>query len=135
MRSECELPLLAFDELRLGRRFRPFTLTVTADMVEGYVDVVGEGNDLYERYVPPGFAGVLGRSSYLQEHRMPPGGFLLRQSIEWVRPAVLDQAIVAEAEVVDREQEGDRRVVTIRTIARQDGEEVARVTQRAAWPQ
>lgn len=128
------LPELRWEMLEQGRTFRPFVLRVTPEMVAVYEQVVGERHELHRRFVPPGMAGILGRRSYLEDHRMPPGGILLRQSIRWDRPALLDEPMEAEATVRERTQAGDRRKVVMDTVVRQSGSRVATVAMTLGWP-
>ncbi|MCW3003135.1 MAG: hypothetical protein JWQ20_2433 [Conexibacter sp.] len=132
--SPDDLPELHWDVLEPGRTFRPLVLSVTAEMVREHALVLGADHDLYERYVPPGFAGILGRRSYLEDFRMPPGGVLLRQSIRWLAPALLDEPIEAVATVRTREERDGRRRVVIDTDARQSATTVCEIEMSLGWP-
>jgi len=135
MSETTTLPLLLFDDLPQGRSFRPFRMTVTPEQIESYKQIVGRSNGLYDRFVPPGFAGIFGRLSYLQDYAMPPGGVLLGQTIEWLAPAEIGREVECEAVVTEQERDGDRMKVTLQTSVRQDGKDVCRITVRNGWPQ
>ncbi len=129
-----ELPELSWDLLEPGRTFRPLRLAVTRDMVADHAEIIGADDDLYRRYVPAGFAGILGRRAYLEDYRMPPGGVLLRQSIRWLVPAVLDQPMEATATVGDREERQGRRRVAIGIVVRQSSVTVCEIETSLGWP-
>jgi hypothetical protein len=107
---------------------------VTADDVAAYRAVTGDTSPLYERYVPPGFAGIFARQSWLSEHRMPGGGILLRHDIRWLRPALVGRPLRIRARVVGAERSDGNQTLTLETTAHQDDELVALVQVTARWP-
>jgi hypothetical protein len=70
-----EKPELLFSDLPVGRSFRPLAFQVTRQLVDEFMDTVGDRNPLYSAagtsIVPPGFAAIYARLSYLQDHTMP----------------------------------------------------------------
>lgn len=127
------LPLLTFDSMRPGRRFRTLDFTVTPERVERYREATDDAVD-YEGCVPPAFGAILARLAYLQDHRMPPGGVLLRQSVQWLAPALVGRPISATAEVTGRDEKKGRKLVMIACTASQGGRSVAVMTLEALWP-
>jgi acyl dehydratase len=125
---------LRFETLDVGRTFPPLRVTIDDAQVGAYVDATGDDWPGYDRIVPPGYAAILGRQAYLRHYDMPPGGVLLRETIEWIKPARIGIETIVQARVVDRSQQGNRRRVVFAAVARQQGEDVARVEIHAGWP-
>jgi acyl dehydratase len=129
-----ELPELTFDVAVAKGEFAEQVFEVSEDDVAAYRAVTGDDSPLYERYIPPGFAGIFARQSWLSEHRMPGGGVLLRHDIRWLRPALVGRPLRIRARVADAKQEGDKRTLTLETTAHQDDLPVALVRVTARWP-
>lgn len=127
-------PLLSWDDMGLGVEFTPFDLTVGRRELEMFKQAIGRDPVTWGALVPGGFAGILGRRSYLEDHDMPPGGLLLRHDVAWLAPAQVDVPMRAVASVQERSEDGDRRWVTVLTVAHQGGERIATISSRLGWP-
>jgi acyl dehydratase len=132
--TSTDLPELTFEQARAIGTFEPFDFCVTPADIDAYSAVTGDASPLYATTVPPGFAGIFGRQSYLREHQMPPGGILLRQDIAWHEPASIGTPLEIKAEVVDAVDNGEKKTITFRTTARQEGRVVCVVDLMARWP-
>lgn len=145
--ASATLPELTYDELEVGRSFRPLVFEITPAMVRRYVEVVGDGNRLYtdreyarsrglrDCVAPPGLWGVWGRQAYLQDHSMPPGGVLAGEDLVFVKPAYVGDTLTVQARVTDRFMRREQpRVVIEITAAGSDGDVCGIVRITAVWP-
>jgi hypothetical protein len=128
------LPELTFELAQEIGEFPAYELTVSEQDVAAYRRLTGDDHELYERFLPPGFAGIFGRDAYLQDHRMPPGGVLLAQDITWLRPARWDQPLTLQAMLLDAVEQDGRRTLIFQTRGWQDGELAVVVQIKAGWP-
>jgi acyl dehydratase len=128
-------PVLEFEALAAGLRFDRVMYTVTEEMIAAYVGALGSASAAPTGVVPPGFAGLFARASYLSAYTMPPGGVLLSQSMCWIGPVRVGEAVTLRATVRLAEERGGRRTVTIETLASdRSGEQVAAIETVVAWP-
>jgi hypothetical protein len=131
----AELPLLLYEDLEVGRTFRPLRFTVTRELVDEYVAIVGDDNSLYERFAPPGLWGVWGRQAYLQDHEMPGGGVLAGEELVFVRPLEVGRSLEVTAAVTDLYERKGRPNVLLEMTARDEDGGVAGVVRiTAIWP-
>jgi acyl dehydratase len=141
------LPELNYDELEIGRSFRPLEFEITPELVRRYVEIVGDANSLYTDpeqarsrglracVAPPGLWGVWGRQAYLQDHAMPAGGVLAGEELVFVKPAYVGDTLTVQAEVADRFMRKDQPRVIIEITARgADGDVCGIVRITAVWP-
>ena len=141
------LPELSYDELEVGRSFRPLAFEITPEMVRRYVEIVGDANRLYTDLeyarshglhacvAPPGLWGVWGRQAYLQDHAMPAGGVLAGEELVFVKPAYVGDTLTVQAQVTDRFMRKDQpRAVLEITATGADGDVCGIVRITAVWP-
>jgi hypothetical protein len=76
-----EKPDLTYDELHFGKEFEPYHLSVTQELVDGFLQAIGDEDSIYgnintikgwgfDRPVAPqSLAAVYARSSYLKNYR------------------------------------------------------------------
>jgi hypothetical protein len=129
------LPLLLYEDLEVGRTFRPLEFDVTRELVDEYVGIVGDDNPLYENFAPPGLWGVWGRRAYLQDHEMPGGGVLAGEELVFVRPLEVGSSLTVVGEVTDLYERKGRPVVLLEMTARDEDGEVAGIVRiTAIWP-
>ena len=131
---DAVLPELTFERAREIGEFPAYELTVTEADIDSYRRLTGDHSSLYERFLPPGFAGIFGRDAYLQHHRMPPGGVLLAQDITWLRPARWDRPLRLQARVLSAAESDGRRTLLFETRGWQDDELAVVVQIKAGWP-
>lgn len=132
-------PELAFSELPVGRIFRPLEYVITKELVEEYMETVGDRHPLYleeASIAPPGLAAIYYRLSYLQDHSMPSGGVLIKQEIEFHNPIRIGDNLLVEARVIESTLDNkQRKRVTLLIEARnQRGEPVSTVRFYGIWP-
>lgn len=136
----AELPELLYRDLRIGMRFRPLEFVASPELVERYVEIVGDRNPLYgsdggDAVVPPGLWGVWGRQAYLQDHAMPAGGVLAGEELVFVEPLRVGQKLTVQAEVSDLYVRKERlRVDLEMTATDEDGRRCGIVRINAIWP-
>jgi acyl dehydratase len=146
--NSSKKPDLVFSDLESGREFRPLSYPVTRDLVEGYMETVGEANPLYEDdeaakaaglknpMAPPGLAAIYSRLSYLQDHDMPSGGVLAKQEFEFHNPIPVGESLTVKARVSESyvDEKGRKRVNFL--IEAEDKNDAAVSTTRlyAIWP-
>lgn len=138
-----EKPELIFDDLTLGREFRPLEFSVNEDRVAQYMEVVGDRHHLYRdsnraggAVAPPGLAAVFARLSYLQDHSMPSGGVLAKQEFEFQSPVKVGDVLTVLAHVFERylDDKGRRRVNFKIRAFNGDREQVCLIRLYAIWP-
>ncbi|MFP4085279.1 MAG: MaoC family dehydratase [Desulfobacteraceae bacterium] len=140
-----EKPELLFEDLAEGRTFRTLEYPVTEELVEQYMDAVGDRHPLYSdaaagplemRIAPPGLAAIYSRLSYLQEHTMPSGGVLAKQSFEFQAPVRIGDCLKVQASVFERfeDSKGHRRVHFLIEAYTSNGDPVSTTRLYAIWP-
>jgi acyl dehydratase len=143
-----EKPELLFAELVPGRKFREFYFPVSDDLVQHYMNVVGDRHPLYwdatafraqgftKPLAPPGLAAIYPRASYLQDHSMPSGGILVKQEFKFLSPAFVGDTLSVRATVASAEidHKGRKRVHFFIEAKNGDGEKISEVNIHAIWP-
>jgi len=135
-----EKPELLFSDLPVGRSFRPLAFQVTKQLVDEFMDTVGDRNPLYSAegtsIAPPGFAAIYARLSYLQDHTMPPGGVLAKQEFEFHNSTRVGETIYITAKVIEsRFDEKQRKRVTFFIEAKdRDNLLISEIRLYAIWP-
>jgi acyl dehydratase len=146
--SNQERQELVFSELQEGRVFRTLEFKVTEDLVEQYMEAVGDRHPLYwdEIYAkdgpfgtsigPPGLAAIYSRLSYLQDHSMPSGGVLAKQEFEFNGPIRVGETLRVTAWVVERftDKKQRKRVNFLIEAKNQEGDPVSITRLYAIWP-
>jgi len=137
MRHQEEKPELVFADLPVGRTFKPLEYPVTPELVQDFIETVGDRHPLYDQgLAPPGLAAIYARLSYLQEHTMPSGGVLAKQVIEYQNPIKIGDTLKVQAKVIESyEDEKKRKRVTFLIEAQdQKGMPVSTIRLYAIWP-
>jgi acyl dehydratase len=135
-----EKPELLFSDLRVGRSFRPLTYQVTRQLVDEFMDTVGDRNSLYSAegpsIAPPGLAAIYARLSYLQDHAMPAGGVLAKQEFEFHNSLRVGETISITAKVIESrlDEKQRKRVVFFIEAKDQDNAPVSVIRLHAIWP-
>lgn len=130
-------PELVFADLPVGRTFRPLEYPVTPELVQDFMETVGDRHPLYdEGLAPPGLVAIYARLSYLQEHTMPSGGVLAKQVIEFQNPIKIGDILKVQAKVIESYQdEKTRKRVTFLIGAKDQKEmQVSTIRLYAIWP-
>jgi acyl dehydratase len=130
-------PELVFADLPVGRTFKALEYPVTPELVQDFIETVGDRHPLYdEGFAPPGLAAIYARLSYLQEHTMPSGGVLAKQVFEFQNPIKIGDILKVQARVIESYQdEKERKRVTFLIEAQdQKGMPVSTIRLYAIWP-
>lgn len=147
MSDIVEKPPLRYQELEVGRQFRPLVIRADAELVSRYTDTLGIENPLYTEpevaaaaglsapVVPPGLWGIWGRAAYLVENSMPGGGVLAGEDLEYLAPLTVGQDVTVQARVVDRYIRKERpNVVFESSVADASGKRCGVIRIIAIWP-
>lgn len=140
--NKTEKPELVFTDLNLGREFRALEYPVTRDLVQDFLEVVGDNHPLYthsdpdKALAPPGLAAIYARASYLQDHTMPSGGILAKQEFEFLNPIKIGDTLTVRAKVTESllDEKGRKRVTFLISAKNQKGIDICEVTLGAIWP-
>ncbi len=140
--SDSDRPLLVKAELWPGREFRPLSYPITRELIEDYMDTVGDRNPQYqegssaEPIAPPGLAAIYARLSYLQDHSMPSGGVLARQEFEFSRAVNVGETLTVRARVRESyvDEKGRNRVNFLIEAKNRSEELVTTIKLFAIWP-
>jgi 3-hydroxybutyryl-CoA dehydratase len=140
-------PELVYDELQIGKEFEPYHLAITREVVDTFLQAIGEEDSIYgengvaskwgfERLIAPqSLAAVYARASYLKEYSMPGGGILAKQEFHFYHPIYIGDEIICKARVADRFLRKDRKYVVIEIATHNLREEqISLVTIEAIWP-
>lgn len=147
-KSDKEKPELVFADLETGRVFRPLVYAVTRNLVEDYMETVGDANPLYKDdqaakavglekpMAPPGLAATYSRLSYLQDHSMPSGGVLAKQEFEFHGPIPIGESLTVTARVAEsyEDKKGRKRVNFLIEAKDHNGDPVSITRLYAIWP-
>lgn len=141
--------LLLYDRLSPGMVFPRSTFPTGRELVERYMEISGDRNEVYVDPVvaakaghpgpilPVGMSGVWARQAYLHNARMPSGGVIARMAVTALAPAVVGESLLLSAEVIELDRDDPRRQVVIVARAEVDrGVEritIGRVTIDARW--
>ena len=137
MGNQENKPELLFADLPAGRTFKPLEYPVTRELVQKFMETVGDRDPLYQKGVaPPGLAAIYARLSYLQDHTMPSGGVLAKQEFEFHNPVKIGHALKVQAKVVESYQDEKERKRVNFLIEAQDqkGMPVSTIRLHAIWP-
>lgn len=137
MANQENKPELLFADLPGGRTFKTLEYPVTPELVQDFIETVGDRHPLYdEGFAPPGLAAIYARLSYLQEHTMPSGGVLAKQVFEFQNPIKIGDILKVQARVIESYQdEKERKRVTFLIEAQdQKGMPVSTIRLYAIWP-
>lgn len=137
MRHQEDNPELVFADLPVGRMFKPLEYPVTPDLIQDYIETVGDHHPLYdEGLAPPGLAAIYARLSYLQHHNMPPGGVLVKQEFEFQNPVRSGDTLMVQAKVVERylDEKERKRVSFLIEAKDQEGTPISTTRLQIIWP-
>jgi len=141
-------PELVFSDLPEGRAFRHLEYPITAELVQRFMETVGDQHPLYwdeafakestlgSPIAPPGLAAIYARLSYLQDHTMPSGGVLAKQEFEFHGPVRIGDTLKVRAKVVESypDEKGRKRVTFFIEAENQNGQPVSTIRLYALWP-
>ncbi len=148
MEEQKEKPELTFADLPAGRCFRPLEFAISPELVQEYMEVVGDRHPLYydenlarlnflpSPIAPPGLAAIYARLSYLQDYSMPSGGILAKQEFEFHAPAYIGDILEVKAQVKESylDEKARKRVTFFIEARNKDKKLVATVLLAAIWP-
>ena len=137
MNNQENKPELLFADLPVGRTFKTLEYPVTLELVQDFIETVGDRHPLYgEGFAPPGLAAIYARLSYLQDHTMPSGGVLAKQEFEFQNPAKIGDTLKIQARVSESLlDERERKRVTFLIEAQDEkGKPVSTIRLYAIWP-
>lgn len=147
-RKEEENPLLVFADLPAGREFSPLVYPVTGELVEAYMDTVGDHDPLYqgdgganreagEPIAPPGLAAIYARLSYLRDYTMPSGGILVKQEFDFTGAIRIGDTLTVTAKVTDSftDEKKRNRVAFLIEAVNQDNEPISTIRLNVIWPE
>ena len=141
-------PELTFADLPVGRTFRPLEYPISRELVQEFMETVGDRNPLYfdeasaqktalgSSIAPPGLAAIYARLSYLQDHTMPSGGVLAKQEFEFLGPVWVGDTLKVKARVSESylDEKERKRVTFFIEAENQRGEAASKVQLYAIWP-
>ncbi len=141
-------PELVFADLPVGRVFRPLEYAVTKDLVQDFMEVVGDRHPLYwdekltqqapprSLMAPPGLAAIYARLAYLQDYRMPSGGVLAKQEFEFHHPIGIGDTLLVKAKVTESylDEKGRKRVAFQIEAENQKGKRISTIRLNVYWP-
>ena len=128
---------MLFADLPAGRTFKTLEYPVTPELVQGFIETVGDRHPLYyEGFAPPGLAAIYARLSYLQDHTMPSGGVLAKQEFEFQNPAKIGDTLKVQARVTEShlDEKERKRVDFLIEAQDQKGMPVSTIRLHAIWP-
>ncbi len=137
MANQENKPELLFADLPAGRTFKILEYPVTQELIQEFMETVGDRDPLYQKGVaPPGLAAIYARLSYLQDHAMPSGGVLAKQEFEFQNPVKIGDTLKVQARVVESYlDEKERKRVNFSIEAKdQKGMPVSMIRLHAIWP-
>ncbi len=130
-------PELLFADLPAGRRFKTLEYPITRDLVQKFMETVGDRHPLYQKgLAPPGLAAIYARLSYLQDHTMPSGGVLAKQEFEFQNPIKIGDTLKVQARVIESllDEKERKRVNFLIEAQDQKGMLVSTIRLYAIWP-
>ncbi|OGW17898.1 MAG: hypothetical protein A3G93_09115 [Nitrospinae bacterium RIFCSPLOWO2_12_FULL_45_22] len=140
--------LLVYDELEVGRKFKPATYTLTKETIGKYAEAVEDRNPLYLDEAQaknsafkglishPTTAAIYSLASIMTEGEMPPGGIHAKQFFEFHTPARPGDALTTTATVVDKYIKREKKYVVFETTTvNQKGEKIVTGKMTAIIPQ
>ena len=123
---------MTYDQLWLGRRFRPLEFEVEPQAIQRYRAIFGgEGAG---GGAPLGLMAVYARRSYLTEGEMPSGGVMATLRIEVDRPIPIDVPLRMQGVVVGQEERKGRKWVSIESEFGDSAGPVGRTLIVGIWP-
>jgi acyl dehydratase len=137
MANQENKPELMFADLPAGRTFKTLEYPVTREMVQEFMEAVGDRDSLYQKgFAPPGLAAIYARLSYLQDHTMPSGGVLAKQEFEFQNPAKIGDTLKVQAKVIESylDEKERKRVNFLIEAQDQKGMPVSTIRLHAIWP-
>jgi len=137
MASQENKPELVFADLPVGRTFKPLEYPVTRELVQEFMETVGDRHPVYQKgLAPPGLAAIYARLSYLQDHTMPSGGVLARQEFEFQNPIKIGDTLKVQAKVFESylDEKERKRVNFLIEAQDQKGMPVSTIRLQAIWP-
>jgi 3-hydroxybutyryl-CoA dehydratase len=142
-----EKPELVYDELQVGKEFEPYHLAITQEVVDRFLQAIGEEDSVYSNInaarewgfrraiAPQSLAAVYARASYLKNYSMPGGGILAKQEFHFFLPIFIGDELICRAKVADRFLRKERKYVVIEIAAHNgDAQQVSLVRIEAIWP-
>ncbi len=122
---------LEFADLRKGDTFAEFTLRVSLEDVEAYLDATGESPALWREHVPPLFLDALVVAELLARVRIPKGVMHTGQEHESHRAARIGETLTVRMGVASL---SERRGVTLAAFEAdaRDAQDVPVATMRIA---
>lgn len=141
-------PELVFADLCEGRSFPTLEYPVTDELVQQYMDVVGDRHPLYtdknaagktslgSSIAPPGLAAIYARLSYLKDYSMPSGGILAKQEFEFQSPIRTGDTLQVNASVIESylDKKDRKRVTFLIEAKNQEREPVSTIRLYLIWP-
>lgn len=144
----AEKKLLLYDDLEVGKRFKPFIYVLSQETICKYAGAVEDTNPLYldENYAAKSsFGGTIGHpttaaiyslSAIMTEGEMPPGGIHAKHYFEFRTPPRPGDTLTTTATVADKYIRRERKYVVFEThTVNQKGETVVVGKMTAIWPQ
>jgi len=143
--SESPKPELIFSDLQPGKIFPALTYDITPELVDRYMETVGDRNPLYLsmagkndslRLSPPGLAAIYARLSYLRDYTMPTGGVLAKQEFFFKKEVFIGDRLTVTARVEESflDEKKRKRVKFLIQASNQRGEPVSEIHLYAIWP-
>lgn len=145
--KEQQKPELLFADLHMGRKFDPLTYPITEELIETYMDTVGDRHPLYQgdagvdegpdvALAPPGLAAIYARLSYLQDYSMPSGGILTKQEFDFTGPMRIGDILNVRAEVTESfvDEKKRNRVAFLIEAKNQNAEPISTIRLHTIWP-
>ncbi len=141
-------PELTFSDLPVGRTFRPLEYPITRDLVQEFMETVGDRHPLYREegsaqrthlkspIAPPGLAAIYARLSYLQDYAMPSGGVLAKQEFDFHEAIYIGDTLKIKAKVMESylDEKGRKRVTFFIEAENQQSQPISTVRLYAIWP-
>lgn len=140
---------MAYDEIEVGAEFNVPPWTLTQEVIEKYLQAVGDDNPIYRDQkaareagvdwpiAPPTMAFIFSRTSVLlrEAGKMPPGSIQVRQQFHFVCPFRPGDTLATKAKVVEKFTRKDRKWMIIDSnTVNQRGETTVTGRLTVIWP-
>jgi 3-hydroxybutyryl-CoA dehydratase len=132
--------------LAFGHTFSPLSYRIDEQLIQDYVDTVGNQNPLHRDLAharavgyraipaPPTIAALYVLKAYRTDGVPPPGGVHLRQRFKFYHPILAGDVLHVQAWVADKYLDRGRTYLVIQSMAHnQDGAEVVWSESTSFW--
>lgn len=136
----------ALDDIRVGHTFAPLTYAIDQELIQKYVDTVGDEDPLHRDFsyaqregyrgivAPPTIAALYVLKAYRTDAAPPEGGVHVRQRFKFHRPILAGDVLHIQAKVTDKYVRQGKTFLVIESVAKnQDGDDVVWSESTSFW--